>query len=551
MRWGSEPGNCGYEHLKVVGRCCAIVPNPQVRPTRFRICDTLYHDYVPENLKVQLEPRIGEFYLTQADAKSLDISIRKMDFARVTLYKQNACWKEAVDLVYNMNMEVWKSGIASPEEFVILMDFDTASGCPWAQLGLKKKKDCVKSPYVMAYTLDIDRVIKERPIWRVVGKREWMHKDLIDKGKVRTFIIPPFHLYWWQCVLFHRQGVAIKLRWWSAYGFNPYMGGVNVMAKRLLTRRKYCSYDVAGWDRRLPVMRKIYRMRCRYHPEYLRDVSDWTAENSCCSLLVLPNGVVVEKDIGNNSGSKKTTDDNIVGHELILTYSLMNYYRNRASIKRDPEFHDLPAYLFGDDNIMGLDDIDDNDVFEEEMRGRFGDFGLGLDPFLISENLEDHTFLGFKFKQLDSGDWIPMFDQSRLLASFCFMIEVQDKDAQISKMWALTLMAAGGERYTFELMRRATKSVLKNLEWGVSPVIDSLKRVGLPNYDRVLAFYLGIESSSEESEWWEVAVKILNDVGETEYREESQAQGEARQDCCQTAQKGYNRDQAEEETAKP
>lgn len=482
-------GSTQFTHLRVVGHCAAMVPLPAERSTTHRLSDTLFFEMLPLNMREDFAPLIGDYYACKGDVRSTDISIRKMDFTRCKDYKENPFWKRAVDYVYSQIHDIFKVGISPAEEFITDMDFSTASGLPWTLLGLKKKSEVMENPETLNYVIHPDYALRMgTPYWRVSPKAEWMSKKDLDSGKVRTFIIPPIHFLWWQKVLYSRQNKALKSRFWSAYGFNPYQGGTHSMAIELTKNKHFFSYDVKGWDRLFTLMAKIYRMRNFKMPWHLADIVKWVTENSINSYLVIPSGDIVYKCIGNNSGSGNTTCDNILGHFLMAALVVFNYYNGDLDL-----INQVKMFVFGDDMIGSLPVVYPHRSFEQCCRDVFKLFGYTLDPFLLSDNLADHSFLGFQFVYIGT-HWIPRYSVGRLAASFAHSIERQKVDAQVAKMWSLTVMSAGNGKEVFDQFRSCTKYILKHLPDGENTVVDSFKAVGVPKYERVLQFYCGLET---------------------------------------------------------
>ncbi len=479
-----------YSYLEVLGRVpTLVIPLQKQRNARNRQDDVLFIT-LPHDLQEQLRQYAGEFYCGEADVKSYDVSVRKMDVAPVKKYKHTEIWRQAKSFVWGVYGPLfeYETRMVPPEELVPQYSLDTSSGVPMQQAGLKKKRDVLRSEYGRKYMTDFG--MNYIPVWRVSGKREWLHKDDLDAHKVRTFIVPPFKFLHQQKTFFHSQNVAMKNFHWSAYGFNPYQGGTNEIAQRLLVNNVFVMYDVKGWDRKVPNMRTVYKLRTKFHKGNAQKAAKLVGDLTCRTVLVLCDGTLVCRKNGNNSGSGSTTNDNILCHTFILAYVLFKLYEGREQLVRR-----VVAFLFGDDDALSLPDTGKtNEEIETTFREGFLDFGLELDPFLVTRDLSQIEFLGFYFTKVGS-TWLPRYKIDRLLAAFCYEIDKSvTHDKSISKAYALMVMAYphGGEKYN--LMRRAYKLYLRTLHDSEDSVVRSYVLAGVPSNEAISDFYTGRET---------------------------------------------------------
>jgi hypothetical protein len=475
-----------------------ITPIAKSRDNRYRMHEENF-DNLPNNVRAGVLQHVGEYYRCVGDEKSVDLSIRKLDFAPCKDYKDNPYWRQTCDVVTGMWAHRFKdSRFMFLDEILPEMNLDSASGVPWRLLGLNTKRKVLLCVQFMLLILSVHILDQKRPVWTLCPKTEWYAAADLDKGKVRTFIIPPFHLLLWSVMLYKHQNELTKDYWWSAYGFNPYQGGTHRMALELLHASYFLlSYDVSGWDRKLPLMRKIYRLRNAFVQDCFQPFAIWVAENTCYSVILLPDGTFVVKNIGNNSGSGATTGDNILGHCFVAFLALMTLYDGDTNLCID-----IVAKLYGDDNIMGLPRpsahrglSDEESMWEIErvFREVFLSFGFELDPFNISRDLRDHEFLGFKFARWEDY-WIPQYDKGRLAAAFCYTIKSMEDNAIVARCWSLTMMAAGSGEETFHDFALALEWMLNSFRDSDDPIISSYVEIGVPSFEQCMAFYTGLES---------------------------------------------------------
>jgi hypothetical protein len=414
-----------------------------------------------------------------------------MDKVPTRLYSKTPYWRAAKSMVYDTYGDLFErfSSVTSNDEVILRLNLAASGGVPWTRYGLISKRDCLNDAQFRKYLHELyANPSISKPVWRVSGKIEWYPAEKLDANKVRTFIVPPFHLLWYQVKLYLGQNNSMKMFHWSAYGFNPYMGGTHNLAQRLLINKIFLFYDAVGWDRVLPVLKTVYKLRNNFGPP-CEGIREWVTQNTVESFLLMAGGEIVKKEVGNNSGSGNTTNDNILAHDLIADYSLLHLFGGDSD-----KVESCEAALFGDDNAMSIPDpgMSYDDV-EKVFREAFSHFGMELDPFHIQDTLEGVEFLGFKF-HLHEGFWIPQYNQARLISSFCYDYESKLTDAKsISKSWTLTVMAAGGDRDIFEFMSRTVQHYCDLLVDSTCPTVQAFVMLGAPQYLESVRFLSGVE----------------------------------------------------------
>ena len=370
------------------------------------------------------------------------------------------------------------------------MDLSKAPGFFLTWRGFRKKEDAIAAG-ILSELNSLD-LLKETPIWKVSGKGEIKEThEYLNEYKQRTFIIEPLEMLYHDKRIFGKQNEGIKGVWWSAYGFNPYDGGVRRIADRLWRFPRSWEWDVRGYDRVMPHMPEIQGIR-------LTCVSDdpfanWVVDNKIDSLLVLPNGDVISKSWGNNSGSGTTTGDNIIGMSIIIVHGLL-----RAGIPKATIMRDVDCLIFGDD-VLGGDRLDiSDDTFKKIIENAFSLYGYTLDPFKVSHDLCGHTFLGFEISK-QGDEYLPKYNIARIAFSFSHSIsEDVDPNKELSKMQSLLLMTVGHGETIYNLFREAYIQVIVRSDCSAARKI--MKRGNpysvVPTYEETLSWCLGLEGSS-------------------------------------------------------
>jgi hypothetical protein len=378
--------------------------------------------------------------------------------------------------------------------------FTSASSAtfPYRLLGYRNKGEVMQDPDFMAIVWDpISRVTW----WRVSSKHEYLSVDDIIAGKVRTFIIPPMHLLFWQKA-FGAGDENIK-RFQPGdirYGVSFQYGGFDRMIRKLCEDPElmiWYTLDVSGWDRVICLMRECWELRKRglEIPDTLLPIWQWMLDNTISSELLLPNGDVIWKDWGNNSGSGTTTGDNCIMHQIISDYTKL--YVDELGIARI-ETH--LAHLFGDDNLARFPNLWTKEelpakceAFKELLRYVYKLFGLTVKESAVDVQLgpQGLKFLGAAVVKIGN-HYVPSYDSGRIYAALTTEIDGHTTDAEISKCYAL-MHLAWNDCELFDVIYNTLNRVMTDRSID-SPFLESLRTKGLPSREMVIhRFWLGSE----------------------------------------------------------
>lgn len=387
--------------------------------------------------------------------------------------------------------------VASSEEICGYIDWSKSPGWPHTFYGFKTKAELVRA---LRDTLFFDRT-STLPIWNVSGKVEFKRLAEIEDYKLRLFQIPSFELLYSQLKFGKRISLRLMNKHWSAYGFNPYGGGFDRLARKLLSKRWRGCYDVSGWDKFLPLLHDIFCILKKRGniPEDEIEEFLWMADNTCNFLLKTTDGNVLRKTYGNASGSGTTTRDNIFGHIIIFAAGLFSAYLEKHGTP--PPFSlvfDQIVFLYGDDNVFSLDDefslLCDADFLGKHLAR----YGLKLKFFFggLDADLQTLSFLGASFTEIN-GLWYPKYDITRLATTMIYEQGRMTLAQHLSK--AFTLMMMSRPSAEFSIFYRAysnlvnSEIVQNNLD---DPTVKAYAFIGVPEIHLIDAFYCGQESSS-------------------------------------------------------
>lgn len=396
---------------------------------------------------------------------------------------------------------LFRDCISSEEEIADAMHYEKSAGYPANSYGIHTKELLINDPAYQKWFAEFDPDDPcYEPIWMVVPKKEFKEKVDILKNKIRLFQIPPHHLLHHQLKFGKKISERLKLFKWSAYGFNPFEGGFNRLAQRLLSKLWRLSYDVSGWDKYLPIMDELYSLlglTCekewteRQKREFL-----WVALHTAYPSLRFPTACVYKKPYGNPSGSGTTTRDNILCHIIIMAHALIKAYMQKMGTEPTLSLiAEQVAFLFGDDNIAAVDDEFSLMCDWDFLSAHFASYGMALKFLQGGYNvpLSQLSFLGASFIERD-GIYYPHFNTVRLATAMIFDDGVLTPAMYLSKVRTLTTMAYPTSDWP--IFARAYAQCLKSMATVQDPVIQSFVSIGPLNPDDLRSFYTGQEAYS-------------------------------------------------------
>jgi len=408
---------------------------------------------------------------------------------------------------------LFKDAIASDEEVFYWIDMSKSGGYPATYFLLRTKRDVFSDSGFVEFFENFDYV---RPgIWSISPKKEILPLATIDEGKCRLFCIPDTILVFNQLKFGKKASIRMKNYKWSAYGFNPYGGGCDRLAQKLLSKPIRFYYDVSGWDKFLPILDSIYliiRGEMDFEDDELRKRFDWTMINTVVMHCKMYDGTVYIKDYGNGSGSGTTTRDNILAHIVIISVILVTaFYEKYGKLPTSAYLDSQIINLFGDDSICAVDEEFDYVLKPNFVADIFALFGMTLKYFHGGWDypLKDMEFLGFSFFHTCDG-YLPLYNEVRLATGLIYDgVNSNTREAFVSKAFAISYMSYPCSHHKFFLgfAREVARFVLgchdlnetervmcsMLISWTDSDVLSSL--MGLESSDpRFLeCFYRGLE----------------------------------------------------------
>lgn len=221
--------------------------------------------------------------------------------------------------------------------------------------------------------------------------------DVFVRKKLRTYFSSCVFFVLWMKYFYSEQNRRLKYHWsscWSKYGYIKQYGGfADLMARLECKNFKWCS-DVSGWDRVFSLLDDV----CQIRRSFLTNLTeseerrlDWVEFNLINHLIILKDGSIYRKSVGNPSGSNNTTEDNTIGACIVKFYFIITLYKHFGwPIVYCDIISVWEVFLYGDDDCGGVDTLALPEKIEPEV----------FDSIFRDHYLETYAKFGFKVKFL-------------------------------------------------------------------------------------------------------------------------------------------------------
>jgi hypothetical protein len=313
------------------------------------------------------------------------------------------------------------------------VDKSTASGVPYKWMGCRTKGDVERRfPEHIVEFWHRAHYNNVPVYWSVSGKDEMLTAKKMAENDIRTFFYPPYpyhlacaRMYADQNDQFVAQMNAGNPLWPFYVGFDRHGGNFHRFGEELAKFDITREGDTRQWDSTMfeILFAEIKDQRWKMlRPEDqtpdARARHDYLYDQIIHSLLLLPNGQILQKHGGNPSGSHNTTEDNCMGHLLVKGYSFF---------KRNPDatlldfFGDLKHCGYSDDYLDALKRPLAESWTHKMQVEDYRELGVELKPESQDyEGPEGATFLGCTFSKQD-GLWVPKFKSKRCIAGLAVL----------------------------------------------------------------------------------------------------------------------------------
>lgn len=356
--------------------------------------------------------------------------------------------------------------ISNNEEIISYLDLKKSPGYPGNLRGFKNKGELLQNKDFQQFLFNNEH-LNTLPFYCVHPKKEFKELEDLKNNKIRLFTIPDLPLCYEQLRFGKKISEALLNYKWSAYGFNPYNGGVNRLAQKLLSKPIRFYYDISGWDKFLPILEDLYKKYIYPNssiPDTYKDNFLWMAINTYSYIFKTPQGYVFKKEYGNPSGSGTTTRDNIFCHIVIMASALIeSYFLKYGSYPAISFVAEQIIQLFGDDSVCAVD-LEFELIMEGDFLSKhFAKYGMKM-KYLhggLNYDIEMMQFLGFTFKKYNHNSYLPLYDIQKLATAIIYQNENDSREAFSSRLFILMIMAFPDEN--FKHFRNAYKIWCKHL----------------------------------------------------------------------------------------
>lgn len=507
-----QPPQRVYKTLQYLGRVPARMQlRSKVRP--YHMVQSMHakrlHTYYNEMLEIASD----KFVMVEPSLENVNKTIESFDGARFGEFR-NKFLDFGCSYLEHQYGAIFKDCIMPSEELAQAIDWTKSAGYTATYHHIQTKGHLIQDSRYMnsPYALDPTSTV---PMVSIANKKELKSKEDVLANKIRLFWISEFHLCQAQLTFGKRSSLRLKNRGWSAYGWTPFMGGVQELAEKLLSKPIRFFYDVSGWDKFIPLMKDLFKIifKCSDIPKHMHQYFAWMVQHTCEFISVMYDGDVILKNYGNCSGSGTTTRDNILMHIIIAAAFLAEaYFIKNGVLPTEELLSEQVVKLFGDDSIFAVDVEFDYVLHRKDepdgfLRSFFERFGMKL-KFLhggYEYPVDQMEFLGFRFTIVD-GYYFPRYDPVRLATSFIYTNDRSDKlEAYLSKCFVLTMMAYASDKR--ELFLNAYRVLIESVRPAeITSAVKGFLSIGPLNKATLHAFYSGLEASTVDFSFFESAL---------------------------------------------
>nr|QDA01852.2 polyprotein [Alstroemeria mosaic virus] len=252
-------------------------------------------------------------------------------------------------------------------------------------------------------------------IWNGSLKAELRCKEKVLANKTRTFTAAPLDtlLGGKVCVDdFNNQFYSKNIECCWTVGMTKFYGGWNRLLTSLPTGWVYCDADGSQFDSSLTpyLINAVLAIRCTYMEDW--DIGHQMLKNLYTEIIytpiATPDGTIIKKFRGNNSGQPSTVVDNSLMVVLAMHY---------AFVKEGVQFGDVDRickfFVNGDDLIIAIDPAREDIL--DRLAGHFSSLGLNYDFSSRTRRKEELWFMSHKGIEFE-GIYIPKLEEERIVS---------------------------------------------------------------------------------------------------------------------------------------
>ncbi len=499
----SDRIDLNFNYFNYVGE---ILKFPLMRNKRKR--DPLIKEYcIKNNVKIKTD-----YGLPTMNLKASYSSLNKYAKPEVTWDESAAAFAyEAMFQHFHPYMK--EAEILSYEEALSAVDTTTSPGFPWNK-DFRTKRDLISHPRMAEFETytNLWDYLKDNPdYWFVFTnslKEEIRPEEKIRLNKIRTFTASPFEAVVNGIRLFgdmNEKFYDSHLKTASAVGLNPFEGGWHELYCKLKNHPKVrdgkvfaYELDESEFDSSLRsfLFDNIvkFRIACLKPslrtPENIARIKNYY-RNIVNSVIITADGKIVQKFLGNPSGSVNTISDNTLILYFLLAYAW--YVLSPVGQKTISDFWvSVVMALQGDDNTWTVDRETNLFYNAKSVSEVFSVLGVTTtSPCYDPRPLEDVSFLSSDFKCFVGTICIYNLDPDKILESMKWTEYPNDAIMTLTRVSGI-LRVLWPHKQARELCRGIADYLIKEYDSVFLSVKDWLDvKASIWSDFRYLYFYVG------------------------------------------------------------
>nr|BCJ04104.1 polyprotein [Pleioblastus mosaic virus] len=488
---GSVPGNLVTKHV-VKGRCQLF---------------QLYLD-VDAQAKLFFEPLLGKYGKSLLNRQAFVRDFTKYDkpiiVGNVQTNHFEIALQDVIKLLQHLGIQNCNY-VTIPDEIYSSMNMKAAVGA----LYHGKKKDYFEGmaheEMIGLLKASCERLyMGKMGVWNGSLKAELRPMEKILENKTRTFTAAPLEtlLGGKVCVDdFNNQFYNNHLKGPWTVGISKFYRGWDELLSKLPNGWVYCDADGSQFDSSLSpyLINSVLRIRLACMEEW--DVGEQMLKNLYTEIvytpIATPDGSLVKKFKGNNSGQPSTVVDNTLMVILAFKYSL-----RVCNVHAHEESDIIRMFGNGDDLLIAVNP--DFEYLLDTMNTHFADLGLNFD---FSNRTKDKTELWFMSHRglMRDGIYIPKLEPERIAAILEWDRSVEPEH-RLSAICAAIIEAWGYDDLIYQI-RRFYQWVLEQ-----EPYKELAVQGKAPYLSETALRKLYLDSSVKTSELMEYYAAIYKDV---------------------------------------
>lgn len=424
---GNSPG------FKYLGRCDRRVhfKNVKTKPNSTVFSWLHSKDYLNDNYDMKLthrqcRPTLDSGYVAVQKFSKLPSTIANSEAMQ---FAQNFLKRMFLPFTSNSKIVHWEDVKSS-------MNKNAINGYPFSiLLSMATKKDFFQLENWVEIVEQLEEVAFNNPdfrvFWQVSQKHEMRANDKLDLEvpKIRVFLAACVDFVVLQnkyCLDFNNRFMLAFNHTFSKVGYSKYHFGWHRIIEYFGEFTKSISVDGQAFDTTIArfllqwmIELRIESYDLSYDLKLCRKVLNFIYNNISYSMLVLEDGTLVVKTMGNTSGQASTIIDNTGVSVGALAYA---YYRHEVANGREPSYSGLlsaiRAVVLGDDSLMGLDPFGDFSFTFLELSNYYSEIGIKL----TLEEMEfvpvfDSEFMSTRFLKNENGIYLPFMNRNKMFSS--------------------------------------------------------------------------------------------------------------------------------------